>query len=237
MSLDTGAPRGSAGRSLYRRAAIASALIVLLGFGRTYYLKGAFGTPALPGLVHLHGIVMTLWIALFIVQAQLVAARRVDLHRRLGVAGTVLAVLVVVVGAATAIEGARRGVTPGPPPLVFMAIPLGVVVVFAVLVGCALALRRRGDYHKRLMLLASLTVLTPAIARIPLGFIQAGGPLVAFALTDLLVFACVGYDTAKNRRLHPAFGWGVLFFLLSQPARFAIASSPAWMEVARRLVA
>lgn len=236
MAIDTGNSPIAAERRLYLLAAIVAAIVVFAGFARTYYLKGAFGTPELSGLVHVHAIVMTLWIALFVTQAGLVAARRVDLHRRLGVAGAILAAVVVVAGAATGIEGARHGVTPGPPPLVFLMLPLSVVGIFAIFVGAALWMRRRSDWHKRLMLLATLSILTPAIARLPFEFIHAGGPGAAFGLTDLLVLACVAWDSAKHRRLHPAFGWGVLFFLLSQPARILVANTPAWLDFAKWLV-
>ena len=225
-----------ADRTFYTVVAVAAALVAFAGFARTYYFKDLFDSPALSGLVHAHGIVMTAWLVLFFVQARLIAARRVDLHRRLGIAGAVLALLIVVVGAATAIESARNGLSPGLPPLVFLAIPLGVVVVFAVLVAAALLLRRRGDFHKRLMALASISILTPAIARIPVGALQAMGPQLFFGITDLIVLACVAYDTVRNRRLHPAFGWGALFLFASQPLRIVLAFTPAWMEFATWLV-
>jgi hypothetical protein len=226
-------------RRLSTWVAIGSALIVLAGFARTYYLKGLFGTPALSGLLHVHGIVMTLWIALFVAQVRLVAARRVRLHRRLGAAGAVLAALVLVFGVMTAIYAARRGgeVPPGsPPPLEFLAVPLGDMVIFAALVATGLALRRRVDVHRRLMLLSCVNFLTPAIARIPLEFIANGGPLVFFGLTDLFLLACVAVDTVKNRRLHPAFGWGALLVVASQPLRLMIAGTDAWMRFATWLV-
>ncbi len=234
-AIDGTAPR-NAERRFYGLAALAAALIAFAGFARTYYLKDVFGSPELPGLVHLHGIVMTAWIVLFAVQAGLVAARRVDLHRKLGIAGAALAALVVIVGVATAIEAARRGVSPGPPPLAFLAIPLGAVLVFGLLVGAAIANRRRGDWHKRLMLLGALSILTPAIARIPVDALQAGGIVAFFAITDLLVIACVAWDAARNRRLHPAFAWGGLFLVLSQAVTLAVAQSAAWQPVARWLV-
>lgn len=223
-------------RRLYTWAAIGAALVVFIGFARSYYLKGVFGTPALPALVHAHGLVMTLWFALFVVQARLVAARRVELHRRLGVAGTVLAALVVVVGVWTAIAAAARGVSPGPPPLVFLVVPLADMLVFAMLVSAAVRLRRRPDYHKRLMLLASVGMLTAAIARFPIGLISAGGLPAFFALNDLAVLACVAYDSARHRRLHPAFGWGALLIIASQPLRLAVAGTPAWLQFAGWLV-
>ena len=232
--IDEAAPR-NAERRFYGLAALAAALIAFAGFARTYYLGGAFDAPKLPGLVHLHGLVMTAWIVLFAVQAGLVAARRVDLHRKLGVAGAVLAALVVVVGIATAVDGARRGVSPGPPPLVFLAIPLGVILVYGALVTAAIANRRRPDWHKRLMLLAAISVLTPAIARIPIDALQAGGIVAFMGLTDLFAIACIAWDTARNRRLHPAFLRGGLFLVLSHPAMLALAGSAFWMEIARRI--
>jgi hypothetical protein len=90
--------------------------------------------------------------------------------------------------------------------------------------------------HKRLMLLASLSLLTAAIARIPLQFILTGGPLVFFGLTDLLIFGFVVFDTVKNRRLHPAFLWGTLLIVVSQPVRLLLSGTEAWMQFAPKLV-
>lgn len=230
--MDQSIHRSNKERRLYTWAAVVIVLIVLTGFARTYYLKGVFGTPALPGLVHLHGIVMTLWVAFFVVQVRLIAAHRTDLHRRLGVIGGLLAGVVVVVGVITAIGGARRGASPGPPPLVFLSIPLGDMLVFASLVATGLFFRRRSDIHKRVMLLSCAALLTAAIARIPLHFIETGGPLVFFGLTDLCALACVAFDTVKNRRLHPAFGWGLLFIVASQPLRLMLSGTQAWMKFA-----
>jgi hypothetical protein len=224
-------------RRLYIWVAVFIPIIVLAGFARTYYLKGLFGTPALPGLlVHLHGIVMTSWVVLFVVQVWLVAARRTRLHQRLGVLGAILAALVLSVGVVTAINAAARGSSPGPPPLQFLVVPLGDMLVFAILIGMALHFRRRMEIHKRLMLLAAVNLLTPAIARIPLQFIETGGPLAFFGLTDLCVLACVVFDTVKHRRLHPVFVWGTLLIVASQPLRLMLAGTDAWMRFAAWLV-
>ena len=150
-------------RRLYIWFAVFMPIIVLAGFARSYYLKGFFGFPALPSLlVHLHGIVMTPWVVLFVTQVSLVATGRTRTHQRLGVLGAVLAPLVIVVGVLTAISGAARGATPGPPALQFLVVPLVDMLVFAILVGTALYLRRRRlDIHKRLMLLAAVNFLPP----------------------------------------------------------------------------
>ncbi len=213
-------------------------IIVVAGFARTYYLKGFFGNPPLPNLlVHVHGFVMTSWVALFIAQVSLVATGRIRTHQRLGVLGAILAGLIVVVGVATGIDAAARGASPGPPALRFLVIPLGDILVFAILVGMALYWRRgRLDIHKRLMLLAAVNLLAPAIARIPLGFITNGGALAFFGLTDLCILACVGFDTIKHRRLHPAFLWGTLFIIAAQPLRLMLAGTDIWLRFATALV-
>ena len=226
-------------RRLYILAAILTPLIVFAGFARTYYLKPFFNVPDLAGrIVHLHGLVMTAWVLLFVTQVSLVATRRTKIHMRLGILGAVLAALVVVVGVLTALYAAARAIPTitDPPPLSFLIIPLGDMLIFSILIGLALYFRRKLDVHKRLMLLAGINLLTPAIARIPLDFIINGGPLVFFGLTDLCLLACVAFDIIKHRRLHPVFLWGSIFIIAMQPLRLLLAGTNAWINFASALV-
>lgn len=220
-------------RRLYVLAALGAVLVVFAGFAKTYYLKLALGTPSLSLLVHAHGLVMTTWFVLFVVQTQLVAAGRTDLHRRLGVFGAALAVAVLVVGAATAITAAKLGHSPGPPPLQFLVVPFGDLLVFLLLVSLGLAYRRRRtDIHKRMMLLSCVGLLTAAIARIPWQpWLEAGIPAY-FSTTILLVLICVIYDTIKHRHLHPAFGWGAALIIVSWPLRLVLSGTPQWQQFA-----
>ncbi|MBK6429129.1 MAG: hypothetical protein IPF82_23955 [Blastocatellia bacterium] len=151
MSTETPSSRRAVEKRYYIAAAVGSILIVFAGFARTYYLKGFFDAPPILELVHVHGIVMSLWFVVFLVQVALVASRRTDIHRKVGVGGTVLAALMVIIGVATAISAARRGVSPGPPPLVFLIVPLGDLLVFSVLVAAGISLRKKLSTHKRLM--------------------------------------------------------------------------------------
>lgn len=222
---------------LYTWFAIFMPLIVLIGFAQTYYLKGILNGPALPSLlVHLHGAVMTSWVVLFVVQVWLVASRRTKVHQRLGTIGALLALLVLIVGVMTALYAAARGSSPGPPALQFLAVPLGDMLLFAIFVGVALYFRRRMNIHKRLMLLAAVTLLPAAFARIPLRFILTGGPVAFFGLTDLCLVAFVLFDTLKHRKLHPVFLWGTVVFIASQPLRLLLAGTGVWMQFAAWLV-
>ena len=223
-------------RSLYYVVALATLFLVFAGFARTYYLKGLFDTPGLPPLVHLHGFVMTGWFALLFIQAYLVSTDRTAVHRRLGIAAAGWAVLVLVVGFATAIHAARRGFTPGPPPLVFLVVPLMDLLVFGSLTGAALRYRRRSDIHRRLMLMGSVAILAPAISRLPLAPIQTGGLPVIFGSLLVAATACVAYDTWRHRRLHPAFGWSLLAVVASVPLRVALGGTPAWQRFAAWLI-
>jgi hypothetical protein len=226
------------GSRLYATFALVAALTIFAGFGRTLYLRSISGAPPLSPLLLVHGIVMTTWFVLFCIQVWLVATGHVRWHRRLGVFGIAAALAVVYVGIDAAIDAARRGVGPahGVSTEMFMAIPLFDMPVFALLVGIALWQRRRPDIHKRLMLLASLGMLTPAIARIPLPLIQSGGPPVFFGLALGIVIACIAVDTIKHRRLHAAFGWGGALIAAMLPLRLYIGQTQAWMRVADWLV-
>jgi len=225
-------------RNLYTWAAIVAILVMLVGFAPTYYLKSVMGGEQdLGAMRHLHGFVMTAWFTLFLVQARLVATGRTAIHRKLGAAGIVLAAAVIGVSMATAIGAVRAGHAPnGIPPLVFLVLPLGEMVAFAGLFVTAIALRRRSAWHKRLMLLATLSMLAPAVARFPLEFIQKGGPPAFFALVDLVIIACIAFDTLKNRRVHPAFVIGLAFIVVVQVGRLAISGTEAWMTFAKWVV-
>src|SRR5262245_3035068 len=73
----------------------------VIGFARTYYLRFLFDRPPLHLILHLHGLAFTAWMALFVAQTRFIAAHRFDLHRKFGVGGVVVAVLVVIAGLAS----------------------------------------------------------------------------------------------------------------------------------------
>ncbi|MSP68149.1 MAG: hypothetical protein EXQ96_08710 [Alphaproteobacteria bacterium] len=222
-------------RKFYSGMAIAFAVTVLVGFTPTFYLKPFLGAPPLSLLVTVHCFVFTAWIALVVTQATLVAKGRVDLHRRLGVFGAVLALAVIVVGLMTAISAAARGVAPpgAPPSLSFLVIPFTAIVLFTILVGAALYLRGNSEAHKRLMILATIAILGAAIARLPLPV--APIPPVFFAIADLFILAGVAYDLITRGRVHPAYIWGGLLILASQPLQLFMAGTDAWLSFARWL--
>ncbi len=234
-------PVGRHDRLLYGGMAAALGLTVLAGFAPSYYSRFLEGGPTatLSGgpftrLVHVHGALFTAWMVLFVIQTALVASRKVAMHRRLGIAGAVLAAGMVVTGTLVAIATAARGSSAaGMTPLAFLVIPLFDMVLFATFVTIALIRRRDREAHKRLMLLAYISIVTAAVARLP-GVLSLGPPAF-FGLSFLFVIAAGIYDFVTRGRVHRAYLWGGAFILISVPVRLAISSTAAWRAVAEML--
>ena len=223
-------------RRIYIAAAVLFPLIVLIGFARTYYLKGFFEAPAVPTLLHLHGVVMTAWVLLFVTQVWLISSRRVKLHQKLGYAGIGLAVLVVAVGGAAGLTVAKYGSAFTPPSLQFLIIPLGDLVVFALIFAAAVYLRKKPAEHKRLMLLTAIGFLPPAIARIPVESLQQFGPPWFFGLPSLIMIAVIVLDRVQTGKFNRVFIAGALLMIASYVVRIAVMESGPWLSVAAWLV-
>ena len=201
--------------SFFVALAIAAAVTVFAGFARTYYLKSLFPTPSFPLLFHVHGALFTAWVLLLVVQVSLIASRRPVLHRRVGLVGRFLVVPMLVTGTLVAIAAARgqapitsavaRGdltmVSTGLPPLEAMVIPLTTLLLFSVFAGAGLIYRRRPDTHKRLMALATIAMLPPAIGRATITLLGVANPALFFGATGLFVVAVVVYDRRSRGRV------------------------------------
>ncbi len=223
-------------RRRFTGVAVGFTFITLVGFAQTYYLKVLFGTPPLRPLLHVHGIVMTAWVVLFSVQVGLIADRRTDLHRRLGVLGAVLAGMVVGTGVPVALTQGHFHLVmhddPLEPALVFLPVPLGILLLFATFVAAAILLRRLAAYHKRFMALSCLSIISPGLDRLPLQFIVNADRWVLFVLNDVIIAACVAFDVLKNRRVHPAWLWGGAMVLSVQVVTLALRNTHAWLRLA-----
>ena len=222
-------------RRFFTGMALAMTLVCFAGFAPSYYLKAHFGTPQLKPLVHLHGAVFTMWMLLLVVQTSLVAAGRVRLHRRLGIAGAVLVVLMVVTGGAVALVRGKT-ITPGMPHemmLAFLAIAFVALLIFPALIGAALLWRRNPGTHKRLTLLATTVILAAAVHRLLMVLVDpAVAPPVFFGATDLFIVALGAYDLLSRGRIHGATLWGGLVIILSQAGSLLLAGSSMWMTFA-----
>lgn len=220
-------------------AVAALAAVVFAGFAKTYYFRVFLDSPPLARAAQLHGIVATLWIVLHYTQARLVAAHRVDLHRRLGIFAALVAALLAVQATSMAIGNAAAGHGPaGRNPLQFLSVPIGTTTMFTLFVGSAIALRRKREWHKRLMLLATTTLLVPAMGRLDAQIMQPLG-LSRLVLAPGVTFAFVAWawvhDWRRVGRVHPAYIIGGIALLVSIPLRRAVGFTDAWLPIARWL--
>ena len=218
-------------RQFYTGMAIAAAVVVFVGFAPTYFLR-ASETP-LPTYLQVHGFFFTTWIALFIAQTSLVAARRTDVHRRLGWATAALAVVMVGVGTTAGIWAMRRQVEAGfaAQAQAFLTTPLFSMVAFAALVAAAIRFRRDPQTHKRLMLLATISILDAAVARLPFDFLKASS-WNYLPTTDVFLAAAILYDVVSRRTVHQAYIWGGLLLVIEQALRIPIGETAAWQAIA-----
>jgi uncharacterized membrane protein YozB (DUF420 family) len=216
---------------------------VLSGFGTDSFHHIAAKGLDYPLIVHMHAVSFVSYLTLFTVQVVLVRNRRVDLHRRLGVAGAVLAGWMLIVGPATAIavdaaQYASSGETPE-----FLGVQLTDMLAFAVFTGAGLLRRRDAMAHKRLMLLGLFYISDAGFARFLNGFAAAPlgegrlGEFVALYLgSDLLILAFGVYDLATRRRLHPAYLAGFGFVIANELLGQSLLHNAAWKAISLKLI-
>jgi len=212
--------------------ALVMLLTVFFGFARSYYLAGVFSAPLPSMIVHLHGAAFSCWILLLITQTTLVSAGRVDIHRQLGIAGFLLGCLMVILGVGVATDSlVRMAGPPGRDPRAFYIVPMADMLTFSVILYYAFRRRADSAAHKRLIYVATTTLLVAAIARIPVAFSHRK-IMVAMALSNIFLVVLAGYDLWSMRRLHRATVWASGFLIFVQQVRMPIGRTAAWHSFA-----
>jgi hypothetical protein len=208
--------RKSSERKFYTRMALFLVLLVLLGFGPSFYLRGIVPpyprpNPTLPPSVILHGTVFSLWMLLIVVQTQLISARKHAVHMQLGKLGMLLAVLMIPVMYLAAVwQVARANQPPFTDPLTWTIVPLATIVPFALLIWNGWQNRREVQTHKRLMLSAAiLIVMGPTIGRLPIAPPTVIGFSIQMLLGFLLFVPLILWDRKTVGHVHPATKFGI----------------------------
>jgi len=209
---------------------VMAACTVFAGFSPTFYLRPAGARPLSAAIV-LHAVVFTSWIVLMLAQTLLIASRRTNVHRRLGVVGGLLALAMLVLGVTTAVAAARRGYVPGAnsgmtDALGGFIIPLRDITLFITFVAGGLYYRADGATHKRLMMLATINLLPAALGRLPVQGALVGAAILAFALLG------PAYDLVTHRRIHWVSLWGGALTVVSSVGQFPVARTETWHRIA-----
>jgi uncharacterized membrane protein YozB (DUF420 family) len=231
-------PEGSRQRDtgFFSGIALLVLIAVCVGFARTYFLPGVFWAKLPSVVVHIHGALFTLWIALLVAQVALVANRRTGWHMRVGIAGMILAPLMVITGFATLVGAIKRSFMPPFVLQIITAQDILLLGLFSFLIAWAFLARRNAPTHKRLMLCATFLIIIPAIARLPIVGNVAEDPTVFYILVNSFPTLLVGYDLWTRRSLHRATICGVGLMIALQVAVPVLAQSAlirhtiAWLQ-------
>jgi hypothetical protein len=245
MATIAGTPnaKAAAERRFYCWMAFGLVALVFLGFAPSFYLKDIVPAyprpnPTLPPSVLLHGGLFTLWMLAFIVQTQLVAAGRRDIHMKLGKASMVLAVALVPVMYLVAVwQVARANQAPFTDPLTWTIVPLAVIVPYTVMIWNGWKHRKNAQWHKRSMLAAAILVVAgPSIGRLPIAPPTIIGFTIVFMLGLLLFVPLYLWDKRSIGGAHPATRLGFAMQLVSIAIPLAVFWTGAnWASIAAKL--
>ena len=205
------------------------ALVVFIGFARTYYLAGMFDAkPLAAPVVHIHGAVFTSWMALLLVQTSLAGTGHLGIHRRLGLLGLALAPSMVVLGVLVACEMLVRfaAVSSVDSPSIF-AVALSEIAGFAIPVFFAFRFRRKPAIHKRLIMTGTIAMTTAGFGRWPIAFLLHK-PLPAMLCMFTLLALLIGFDLKSTGRVHRATALGSAWVVFIELSAVAVGRTAAW---------
>lgn len=200
-------------------------LVVLGGFSRTLYLRPFTDVQdmtgrGIPSHLIVHGLVMTAWFAFVVAQTWLVRSRKVAAHRRFGLFGAALGGAVIATGLYTLAKFAPRAAStqfdPARAADILVGNTLNILLIFPALLGAGIWFRNRPQTHRRLMLLASMSISLQVGSRYADMLVLLGWPIWPVALLTPLTWliAVAVYDKVALGRLHPASIWGGLVLLV-----------------------
>ena len=247
-AITSGAPARTWVGSIYTWIAVASVATAFLGFIPTYFQPLAAGAFKANPVVHLHGLVFFGWTLFALVQTSLIPAGRVRLHRSVGLAGISLATLLMVLGTLASLNSLRTAVAGGNAASgeAFLIVPLSLMLTFAVLFTTAVASIDRPEWHKRLMLLATVSLLNAPIARPLLVWVWPTPPTApppvwinvpACWLSYILIVVAMIHDWRTRGRVHPVYLVGLPVLVFVAWAVIPISETATWHGVARDFLA
>jgi hypothetical protein len=227
----------------------ACAVVAFAGFAPTYWLQLPAGTVVGSPLLHLHGVLFSAWTLFFLLQTMLAARGRIDRHRAWGLFGISLATAMVFVGFAVAndVLASRLAAGLGDRARAFHIASISLISLFGGLVLAAIASIKRPEVHKRLMLLATISVIPPAIARLFFAFSVGIGPglrpglgpprtvesvMAPSLVADTLILVGLVYDWRTRGRPHPVYLIGGATILAVQVVRDPISTTKWWYAIA-----
>jgi hypothetical protein len=235
-------------RYFYFYMALSCIAVAFLGFAPTYWVPMATGSfPSMP-VIHFHGMLFFAWTLYFAFQTWLAASGRVARHRTIGMIGVSLATAMTIFGFLAAVNAMKRSAALGltDAGIAFAIVPLSGILFFAVVFSLAIANTRQPETHKRLMLLAGISILDAAVARWFLTFLAPAGPagpppveitIIPALVAYLLLVPAMIFDWRRQGRPHPVYIYGGIALLAVKLLNWPISITPAWHVFAGGILA
>ena len=223
--------------SFFLIIAIVGLLAVLIGFAKTFIIPVSTNSFSAPLLIHIHGAFAFGWILLFLTQTSLIHFRKYKIHQTLGFLGLFISAGVVITMIPAGVYVVQRELKQGFGASAYSSL-LGVItsgIIFFSLVLAGILKRRKPEFHKRLMLLATIVVLWPAWFRFRHYFPTVQRPEIWFALIlpySLIIIAWI-WDKLKNGLVHPILKYVGLFIILEQTFEVFVYDSSIWQHLAK----
>ena len=217
--------------------ALVMAGVTVYGFSQTIGDSLIRPKIALPSILYVHATLFSAWMAAYVLQTALVRTGRVMLHRQLGLVWLCLGTTMPFVGIATALVMRRFDILHFHRSLAFLVVPLWDMVAFTPCFVMAALWRKRPEYHRRLMFLATCMLLDAGLARFPLpdAWFDAAWFYIAI---DGLVLIAMARDFMALRRVHPVFVAALPLVAVGQIITWMLWRHPpaAWLDFCRALV-
>ena len=222
-------------RNFYVLASLVMAGFALWGFSRTVDVRLLHANPPRPLLLWFHGAVFSAWIVLFIAQAALVRVRKVKIHRTLGWFGAALAAGMTVSGFIVSVVMLRfeSTVLHRANAAAFLSILWADMIIFGACMALAIYFRKRPEFHRRLVFLASCQLMQAAFVR--LGYIGAHD--LYYPALDLLIVAGILRDLVVDGRVNRVYAYAFPSMVVMQAwATYLERVSPGWWQTSSRAI-
>jgi hypothetical protein len=232
----------------YFYMALSCAAVAFLGFAPTFWLPLASHKFQANPVVYIHGLVFFSWTLFFVFQTWLASSGRIMRHRSVGLIGISFATAMTIFGTLVAINAMKVAAAQGQTNegVAFAIVPLAGILFFAVVFTLAIRAVRNPETHKRLMLLAGISILDAAVGRWFLTFLAPPGPpgpppvavaLPAAFVAYLLLVVAIVFDWRTRGKPHAAYVYGGIAMVVLKVLNLPISASPLWHSFAGGILA
>jgi len=201
--------------------------LVVSGFGQTVNSNLFHPDIPRPTILWVHAATFSVWVLFFVLQSALVRSRNVRIHRTLGWFGAALGAFMFPLGLATAVAMTRFKFQQlhEAGSQFFVSVPFNDMLCFAIFFALAVYWRKKPEFHRRSIFIATSVLMAAAFGRFPYAISQTG----FYLGVDALILLGIARDLLVNRRIHTLYRVALpLLIVLQSCATYLAFKAPAW---------